>query len=1026
MTVGTAERIVEYPGDNSAVPRAIPFMFLANDDLRVTRINANGSRTVLVRGTHYTVAGAANPAGGSVTPLAPIVDGTIWRIEGVMPLGQPIEYTPGDDFPAKSHERGLDRAMIAAQEQRRDLAETQARALMVPIGEDAPEVGSLEGANGKALGVVDGRVVPIANDVAGAEQIRADVAELKGDVQAIAVTTEIARAAAVAARDTATLARDDAEAAAEDAEAARDAAEIITQAASDALAAGTISDLVGTRIYTSQAALFADLVPADNLYALVVGDPDPVKNDLYQKNGATTAGNWDGPLGFFAAASSRAQQYSDMVVATTRAAIEQLGTISFAGNPTSPVPEGTNTADVSHYVWPTPQTRHGFVLSIELDAVGAGTLNVGVYSKTGDEFDRVRYVPVEVPGAGRHTIPLLLEKGEGELVGVEIVDPTVRFLITGGPDPSGGWYTGAALPFTDEATILIYPFSLRFEVIEIDYQGLTDSVGMIANSAIAAASAVVREAGTTSFAVYPTTPVPAGTGNADAVHYVWGTPQAEAGYIIGMEIYTGAAGTIRIGSYTRVGDTFDRARYQDVLIPAAGRHVIPCFVEKKAGELVGVEPLTAIMRFSNGVDLSGGWHAGETVPFISEDPTQIYPMSLRLEVVEMGGSSGAKSRPTSIDLPWGSFAFIGMGQSLMEGSRTDTNGEDPITTVQEYDTVCLPAYPDAPSELRPATAANSQRAARGEWSGLGAARQFRDALSRDHNISYQTTRSRVIIANNGLDGQRLNQINQGSPPYNSAIAQAGALTGLAGEASGVLAVLFAQGESDSAAYAATGYGPYKALFKEFAADIDADLRAATGQAKRVPTIAYQIGSIGREIALAHLDASLESPLIVVACPMYQFDYYDGLHIDAASERHMGGYFGEAAAQWAAGAKFEPLRPISAVPLGNTVLLTFNKSGLVFDTALVPAQARNGFSCTMADGVTANNPTATAVVNGNQVRLTFATPPDSGATIRYGAGAATGKGAYVGGAGNLRDSAGDARSIDGFPLHNWSVLFDWAL
>jgi len=137
MTVGVDDelRIREYPGDDSATPRAYGFKILDPDDLRVTRTNADGSETALVRGTHYSVSGAGNPTGGDVTPLAPIAAGTSWRIEGDMSLGQPTDYTAGDDFPAESHERGLDRSMIAHQEARRDINDTQARSLMFRRGE---------------------------------------------------------------------------------------------------------------------------------------------------------------------------------------------------------------------------------------------------------------------------------------------------------------------------------------------------------------------------------------------------------------------------------------------------------------------------------------------------------------------------------------------------------------------------------------------------------------------------------------------------------------------------------------------------------------------------------------------------------------------------------------------------------------------------------------------------------------------------------------------------------------------------
>lgn len=93
------------------------------------------------------------------------------------------------------------------------------------------------------------------------------------------------------------------------------AADVVSSAAivvdvSAALAAGTVSSLVGTRIYASKTALEADLVPADGEYALVVGDATAVNNDLYIKVGATTTGSWTGPLGFLAAASESANAAS--------------------------------------------------------------------------------------------------------------------------------------------------------------------------------------------------------------------------------------------------------------------------------------------------------------------------------------------------------------------------------------------------------------------------------------------------------------------------------------------------------------------------------------------------------------------------------------------------------------------------------------------------------------------------------------------------------------------------------------------
>lgn len=73
--------------------------------------------------------------------------------------------------------------------------------------------------------------------------------------------------------------------------------------ANQALATGTVAALVGTRTYATQSALYADLSPADDLFCLVYADPDPLKNGLYQKDGATGVGSHVGPLDLFASAA---------------------------------------------------------------------------------------------------------------------------------------------------------------------------------------------------------------------------------------------------------------------------------------------------------------------------------------------------------------------------------------------------------------------------------------------------------------------------------------------------------------------------------------------------------------------------------------------------------------------------------------------------------------------------------------------------------------------------------------------------
>ncbi|WP_144423612.1 hypothetical protein [Sphingopyxis sp. 113P3] len=241
-------------------------------------------------------------SGGSVTFGAPPASGFELFVLLNPAFTQNIQFDNGSAWLAEPVNEAADRSALRDLALKRDLD----RGLRVPFGETPPPMDSLLDADGKVLAIVDGRLVPILNDAAGSEQVAASVKSAKAAMAktlAAQTATEQARSETEAARDeTVDLV---AEAAA------------ITQAVSDALAMGTISDLVGDRIYTSRAALNADLAPDDEEYALVVGDPTPANNDLYKKDGATTTGSWDGPLGIFAGASAEAQAIADSLSGLT-------------------------------------------------------------------------------------------------------------------------------------------------------------------------------------------------------------------------------------------------------------------------------------------------------------------------------------------------------------------------------------------------------------------------------------------------------------------------------------------------------------------------------------------------------------------------------------------------------------------------------------------------------------------------------------------------------------------------------------
>lgn len=113
MTVSTTTSRVEYAGNGSTTAFSVPFYFLANGDLKVYKAGVLQTLT-----THYTVSGAGNPAGGTVTFLSAPTTGQAVVVFRDPALTQNTDYVPNDPFPAESHERALDRLTMIAQRNR--------------------------------------------------------------------------------------------------------------------------------------------------------------------------------------------------------------------------------------------------------------------------------------------------------------------------------------------------------------------------------------------------------------------------------------------------------------------------------------------------------------------------------------------------------------------------------------------------------------------------------------------------------------------------------------------------------------------------------------------------------------------------------------------------------------------------------------------------------------------------------------------------------------------------------------------
>lgn len=116
MTIETTTNRISYTGSGTTGPFSFPYYFLADGDLTVIKTTiADGTEDTLTLTTDYTVSGAGEAAGGSVTLVATLSSAyklTIIRDPDIL---QPADYPANDRFPAATHEEALDRATMIMQ-----------------------------------------------------------------------------------------------------------------------------------------------------------------------------------------------------------------------------------------------------------------------------------------------------------------------------------------------------------------------------------------------------------------------------------------------------------------------------------------------------------------------------------------------------------------------------------------------------------------------------------------------------------------------------------------------------------------------------------------------------------------------------------------------------------------------------------------------------------------------------------------------------------------------------------------------
>lgn len=122
MTISSTPAVVQYQGDGVTVTFTVPYFFQNNTDLVLTKRSSAGVDAVLVIGTDYSVSGAGNTNGGSVTlnvaPKTGTPNETLTIVSDPI-IQQQTHYLLNGLFPSSDTENAIDLLTRIAQVIRR-------------------------------------------------------------------------------------------------------------------------------------------------------------------------------------------------------------------------------------------------------------------------------------------------------------------------------------------------------------------------------------------------------------------------------------------------------------------------------------------------------------------------------------------------------------------------------------------------------------------------------------------------------------------------------------------------------------------------------------------------------------------------------------------------------------------------------------------------------------------------------------------------------------------------------------------
>ncbi|MEL6280663.1 MAG: hypothetical protein AAFR28_17535, partial [Pseudomonadota bacterium] len=222
MTISSTTVRQSHAGAGTTGPFAFGQRFLADADLLVIKEASDGTETVLTITTDYTVSGAGDASGGSVTTVATVDAGQTLHIINDPVRTQTTDYTDNSAFPAETTEAALDRLTLITQ--RLDDRADRALRKSETGGDFAAGSVKITGVTG---GTATGEVATfdsISSQVAAAETAQTAAETAQGLAEGAQTASETAQGAAETAQGLAETAQSNAQSSASAAAASASAA----------------------------------------------------------------------------------------------------------------------------------------------------------------------------------------------------------------------------------------------------------------------------------------------------------------------------------------------------------------------------------------------------------------------------------------------------------------------------------------------------------------------------------------------------------------------------------------------------------------------------------------------------------------------------------------------------------------------------------------------------------------------------------------------------------------------------------